>query len=61
MSRNKDRVPGIQSIVIILVYALECSENNILIFLDRSKEIRSCRDVACYVSTVQLPQNEQYQ
>ena len=39
----------------------EYSENNILIFIDRTKKIRSCRDVACYVSTVQLPQNEQYQ
>ena len=25
------------------------------------QKIRSCRDVACYLSTVQLPQNEQYQ
>jgi hypothetical protein len=39
----------------------ECFENNILISLERTKRIRSCRDVACYVSTVHLPQNEQYQ
>jgi hypothetical protein len=39
----------------------ECSENNMLMFIDRPKKLRSCRDVACYVSTVHLPQNEQYQ
>ena len=31
-----------------------------LILLDRQKK-RSCRDVARYVSTLHLPQNEQYQ
>ena len=29
--------------------------------VDGLDHLRSCRDVACYVSTVHLPQNEQYQ
>jgi hypothetical protein len=42
-------------------YFLDNSEITFSFYVDHSKKLRSCRGVACYVSTVHLLQNEQYQ